>query len=470
MFFQRIYDEDLAQASYLIACQANATAIVVDPRRDIAVYLEIAEREGFQIVAVTETHIHADYLSGSRELAHATGATLYLSDEGGVDWSYGFDHVGLRDGSLIRLGNIVVRAVHTPGHTPEHLSFLVTDGAAASSPGYFLTGDFVFVGDLGRPDLLDEAAGFHDTRFLGARQLFSSLKQQFLTLPDYVQVHPGHGAGSACGKALGAVPSSTVGYERRFSWWASYLEHDDEAGFTEALLAGQPDAPTYFGRMKRQNKAGPTVLGSQPKPVHQHPVHLISGLRLGALLLVDTRPRAAFQEAAVPGSLHLPAGKNFATWAAWLIDPERDERDIVLLAQDTAEATRLRAVLERVGIDRVIGYVSSLDGLPLEPQRTVDAATASSLIKEAFVLDVRTKHEFDAGHIHSATQIHAGRLSQRLEQLPRDRTILVHCQSGARSAAAVSALRAAGFDNVTELQGGYEAWVRRMQVMPRSSR
>jgi hydroxyacylglutathione hydrolase len=460
MFFQQIYDQDLAQASYLIGCQAKGTAIVVDPRRDIGVYTELAARENLKIVAITETHIHADFLSGALELAHQTGAALYLSDEGGLDWSYGFEHIGLRDGGEIRLGNISLKAVHTPGHTPEHLSFLVTDGATANEPGFFLTGDFVFVGDIGRPDLLDEAAGAVDSRFLGARQLFKSLQEKFLTLPDYVQVFPGHGAGSACGKALGAVSSSTVGYERRFAWWSSYLKQNDLAGFTEALLSGQPDAPSYFGRMKRQNKAGPAILGHLPKPVFHSSTNLNSALRLEALLLVDTRPRAEFQSAAVPGSLHLPVGKNFVTWASWLIDTEQDTRDIVLVCHDLLEATRLRDALLRVGIDRVKGYVLSLIGSPLEPQQAISLREAKTKLERAFVLDVRTQAEFEAGHIAGATHIHAGRLMHNLERLPKDRLVLVHCQSGARSAATVSALRAAGFGNVLELEGGYDAWTK----------
>jgi hydroxyacylglutathione hydrolase len=464
MFFQQIYDQDLAQASYLIGCQANGTAIVVDPRRDIGVYTELAAQENLKIVAVTETHIHADFLSGARELAAATGAALYLSDEGGQDWAYGFEHIGLRDGSEIRLGNINLKAVHTPGHTPEHLSFLVTDGATANEPGFFLTGDFVFVGDLGRPDLLDEAAGGVDTRFFAAKQLFKSLQEKFLTLPDYVQVFPGHGAGSACGKALGAVSSSTVGYERRFAWWVSYLEQNDEADFVQALLAGQPDAPSYFGRMKRQNKAGPTILGYLPKPVFHSATNLNSALRLEVLLLVDTRPRAEFQNAAVPGSLHLPLGKNFVTWASWLIDPELDTRDIVLVAHDLLEATRLRDALLRVGIDRVKGYVLSLIGLPLEPQQPIGVREAQTKLKEVFVLDVRTQAEFEAGHIDGATHIHAGRLLNNLERIPKDHPVLVHCQSGARSAAAISALRAAGLSNLLELEGGYDTWMKAVLV------
>ncbi|MCH8127844.1 MBL fold metallo-hydrolase, partial [candidate division KSB1 bacterium] len=213
MFFQRIYEDGLAQASYLIGCQETGTALVIDPKRDIDTYLEIADRENLRITHITETHIHADFLSGARELKAATGAELLLSAEGGSDWLYGYDHIGLKDGDLFKFGNIKVEVMHTPGHTPEHISFLVNDMQSGDVPVMFFSGDFVFVGSVGRPDLLEKAAGIAGTQEQGARQLFQSLKK-FKALPDHVQVIPGHGAGSACGKALGAVPATTVGYEK----------------------------------------------------------------------------------------------------------------------------------------------------------------------------------------------------------------------------------------------------------------
>jgi hydroxyacylglutathione hydrolase len=459
MYFKQIYDNDLAQASYLIGCQANGSAIVIDPRRDIQIYLETAALEGLNITAVSETHVHADYLSGARELANATGATLYLSDEGGPDWHYGFDHTGLRDGSQIRLGNLTITAVHIPGHTPEHLGFLITDGASANEPGFFLTGDFVFVGDIGRPDLLDEVASGMETRFVGAKQLFSSLQQKFLTLPDYVQVWPGHGAGSACGKALGAVASSTVGYERRFGWWATYLEHNDEAGFTQALLEGQPDAPTYFARMKRQNKTGPDLLGQRESLEQYSPAQLRHALENGAIL-IDTRVQEAFQAASMPGSIHLPKSKNFATWAGWLLRPEPD---YVLLAENHETASDLRDRLARIGVDQIVGFTNTLEGVPLESKAPITLEQFYAL-KNPFVLDVRTSSEHAAGHLPNAKHIHAGRLLANLERIPRDRPVVVHCQGGARSAAAVSVLRANGFENVLDLGLGYEGWIAQSTV------
>jgi hydroxyacylglutathione hydrolase len=457
MLFARIYDEDLAQASYFVGCQATGEAAVVDPRRDIRVYLDEAENNNLSIVTVTETHIHADYLSGSRELAAATGASLYLSGEGPAEWQYGFEGEKLHDGDEIRVGNVTLRAIHTPGHTPEHLSFLVTDGKTTDEPGLVLTGDFVFVGDLGRPDLLDEAAGGRNTRFVGARQIFASLRERFLVLPDYVQVWPGHGAGSACGKALGAVPSSTVGYERLFSWWGRYIERRDEEGFVEALLEGQPDAPAYFGRMKRQNKAGPILLEKRQPLRPYDAASLEASLTAGENILVDTRPSENFARGAVPGSLDIPAGRSFATRASWVLDPEKDARPIVLLAGNEAEASDLRDKLSRVGVDNVAGYVSSLRGLRKERVAFVAPEDLEEL-GNPFVLDVRAKREYEAGHIPGATRLHGGRVMWHLDELPRDRPIVVYCQSGSRSAVVASALRAAGFDEVVELEGSYEGY------------
>ncbi len=463
MLFLRFYDDDLAQASYLIGCQQHGIAIVIDPRRDIGEVLAEAEKHGMRIVAVTETHIHADYLSGARELAAATGAALHLSSEGGEDWRYGFSHEPLTDGSEIELGNITLRAMHTPGHTPEHLSFLVTDGATSSEPGFILTGDFVFVGDLGRPDLLDESAGGKETRVPMAKQLYASLVEKFWPLPDYVQVWPGHGAGSACGKALGAVPSSTVGYEKLVAWWASYVKSGNLDGFVSALLDGQPDAPSYFSRMKRLNRDGPPVLGEREPLRRYSPDELAALLAKGEVRFIDTRPKEAYHRSTLPGALHLPAGKTFATWAAWLIDPERDPRPLVLLARDQEQAHALRDKLSRVGIDEVRGYLDSLDGLELVSQPQASWEEAERL-GHAMVLDVRAKSEYQAGHVPGAKQIHSGRLMSRLDELPKERPILVHCQSGNRSAAAASALRAQGFDNVYDVEGGFEAWLERYRA------
>lgn len=457
MLLERIYDEDLAQASYFIGCQAKGEAIVIDPRRDLTPYLDLARRNGMKIVAVTETHIHADYLSGTRELAAATGATMYVSGEGGEDWQYGFEAERLHHGDVIRLGNIVVEARHTPGHTPEHLSFRVTDGAFSDHPGYYFSGDFVFVGDLGRPDLLDEAAGGVNTRFAGARALFASLRDEFLTMPDYVQVHPAHGAGSACGRALGSIASTTVGYERENAWWAPYLRDDDEDGFVTALLDGQPDAHAYFARMKRQNKLGPAVLGEPAPLVEFDNASLAGRLASDELIFVDTRHNSAVHAGTVARSLNVPGVGKAASYGAWVYDPERESRPLVLLADNEATARAYRDHLVRVGIDTVIGYTPSLDGLPLVVPAVIaqkDLGDAS----RALLLDVRNRTEFADGHIPGAAQLSGGRVLWHLDELPTDGRIIAYCQSGVRVSVAASALRRAGYD-VAELEGSYLGWL-----------
>ncbi|GAB2563878.1 MBL fold metallo-hydrolase [Leucobacter ruminantium] len=467
MLLERIYDEDLAQASYIIGCQANGEALVVDARRDIAVYLDIAERNGMRIVGVTETHIHADYLSGTRELAAATGAPIYLSDEGGPDWTYGseFDEspagpaIRMKHGHQLRFGNITVEAVYTPGHTPEHLSFLITDGAQSTEPGFMLTGDFVFVGDLGRPDLLDEAAGGVDTRFQGAKDLYASLKHRFLTLPDYVQVLPAHGSGSACGKALGAIPTSTVGYERNFSWWGKHLQNDDEQGFIDELLSGQPDAHAYFGRMKTQNKTGPAVIGEAPGLREYTAGELSDALAEDAVIFVDTRHHAEVHQGTVARSLNVPGIAKAASYGAWVVNPEVEERPLVVLAASREEAEQLRDHLIRVGIDTVRGYITSLDGLDLAVPKLIEPEELDSF-EHVMLLDVRNKTEYADGHLPGAAQLSGGRVMWHLDELPFSDagTIVTYCQSGARNSVAASALRRAGYD-VAELDGSYLGWI-----------
>ena len=460
MLLERIYDEDLAQASYLIGCQASGEALVIDPRRDLGEVLSRAQAHGLRIVAVTETHIHADYLAGTRELAAATGATVYVSDEGGPDWTYGpeFDGaVRMKDGHCIRIGNLTVEAVHTPGHTPEHMSLLVTDGPQAAEPGYLFSGDFVFVGDLGRPDLLDEAAGGVDTRFVGAQQMYASLRDRFLALPDYVQVHPAHGAGSACGKALGAIPSTTVGYERAFAWWSRYLRNDDEQGFIDELLGGQPDAHAYFGRMKRQNREGPAVLGTLPDLVEYTPDRLRQELEEDRVILVDTRHNSLVHEGTVAGSLNIPGAAKTASFGAWAYDPESETRPVVLLAGSDEDARRMRDHLVRVGIDAVRGWIGSLDGLELVVPRQV-SPTELDDVDHVMLLDVRNKTEFASGHVPGAHQLSGGRVLWHLDELPERGTIVSYCQSGVRNSVAASALRRAGYD-VAEMEGSYQGWV-----------
>lgn len=454
MYFQHIYEKGLAQASYLIGCQATGEALVIDPRRDIDVYLEEAEKNNLRITHIAETHIHADFLSGARELAAATGAMMYLSDEGGADWQYGFEHRGVRDGDSFMVGNLRLDVMHTPGHTPEHISFLLTDTPASDQPVMMFTGDFVFVGDVGRPDLLEKAAGIKGTRESGARDMFASL-QKFKALPDHIQIWPGHGAGSACGKALGAVPSSTVGYEKVANW---ALRIEDEATFVAELLDGQPEPPTYFAMMKKLNKLGPAVLGGLPHPARltlkQFGEAVADGVRI-----IDTRDKLSFAGGHFPDSINIQDNNAFSTWAGWVLDYETP---FLLVASDSRIEELTKALL-RIGLDNLVGYVTEMDriGDAGHSMRVMKQITVEELRmhrENYHVLDVRGYSEHAAGRIPDSQNIHAGYLANRFADIPTDKTVVVHCVSGDRSSIATSILLSLGCQDVRNLTCGFNGW------------
>ena len=474
MFVKRFFEPLIAQNSYLIGCSSAHEAIVIDPNRDIQPYLDAAEREGLQITHVTETHIHADFLSGARELAHRTGARLCLSDEGGQDWKYQFDHnVKLKHGDRITIGNVRLEVLHTPGHTPEHVTFLITDGASADQPIAAVTGDFIFVGDVGRPDLLERAAKMAGTMEQSAKTLWQSL-QEFKAHPDWLQLWPGHGAGSSCGKGISAIPHSTLGYERLFNW---AFTAKSEAEFVKSVLTGQPEPPAYYAAMKQMNKLGPPLLGATPAPrFMKHPAARISPrpepspLRAGDLvnvltrgaLVIDTRPAAEFARGHMPGTLNIPLNGSFVTWAGWLVPYISDFYAIV--DDESAERLKeLRRALSLIGLDRFVGYFSdtaiahaAAEGTTLG---TVDQMTPDQLraTEGVTVIDVRNANEWNGGHLPSAIHIPLGHLAERIAEVPADRQMVVHCQTGGRSAIAASLLKRLGRDRVSNLAGGYDA-------------
>jgi hydroxyacylglutathione hydrolase len=462
MILKRFYDEKLAQASYLVGCAATGDALVVDPNRDVEQYIDAAAAESLRITHVAETHIHADYVSGLCELVARTNAQAYLSDEGGSGWEYGFadaiDAIRLKDGAEFRVGNIRVQALHTPGHTPEHLTFLITDTAGADEPMGAFTGDFVFVGDVGRPDLLEKAAGVAGAMEAGARQLHESL-QRFREHADWLQLWPGHGAGSACGKALGAVPSTTLGYEKRFNWGFS---HESEGDFVEAVLAGQPEPPRYFAEMKRINRDGPRVLGGFSRPARGGVDTLDAVLRSGGMV-IDVRPWAEYRKRHVAGSISIPLNRSFTKWAGWLIPYERDFH---IIAPDDGVDEAVRD-LAMIGLDRVTRWYSAYiieewaaAGRPLATIDEVEPAAVRAAYDagEALVLDVRARNEWEECHVPGARHIPLGHLAERVNELPSGQPIVVHCKGGGRSAIAASLLRRAGFTDVLNLAGGFDRW------------
>ncbi|WP_181347619.1 MBL fold metallo-hydrolase [Thalassobacillus sp. CUG 92003] len=458
MYFESFFDENLAQKSYLIGCQRTGEALVIDPARDLSAYFETAEKEGFTLSAAAETHIHADFVSGAKEMAKQAEATLYLSNEGEADWKYQYveyiAHQLLNDGDVFYVGNIKLEVMHTPGHTPESLSFILTDeGGGADTPMGVFTGDFVFVGDVGRPDLLEKAAGETGSSESSAATMYDSI-QRFKSLPDYVQIWPGHGAGSACGKSLGSVPLSTVGYEKRTNW---AFQIEDRATFVQQLLEGQPEPPKYFAMMKKLNKEGPAYVNQQSVSMMD-----LDQLDTEKQFVVDTRPSSAFAEGHLPGTINIPFNASFANWAGWLL-PYNQE---ISLIGDPSHREDIQKVLQSIGLDHLKGMVDAQELENMSKLETYEEISAAQL-KEYFrheeeflIVDVRYQSEWDAGHIENALHVMLGDLPERINEIPADKTPIVHCRSGARAAIAVSILQANGFKQTKNLKGGYLAWTK----------
>ena len=465
MIFRRFYDENLAQASYLIACEKSREAIVVDPNSDVGLYTRAAGADRVKIAHVTETHIHADFLSGAQALATAAGATLHLSGAGDGDWAYADAPLrkanALRDGTRIRFGTVEITARHTPGHTPEHMIFLVADLERGADAVGALTGDFVFVGDVGRPDLLERAAGEAGTMERSARQLFQSL-QKFRSQPDHLQIWPGHGAGSACGKSLGAMPQTTLGYEKLFNWAFAQQSEED---FVSRVLENQPVPPRYFAVMKRLNRNA----DSHPKTVA--PKYLgyaqLEKALAKKMMVVDCRPAPKFAAAHVPGTLNVPLGKSFLNWMGALVP---DEQDFFLLTEVESDDA-VKSILHdlcKIGLTRVRGifpsdviaeWKSHGNGLERVPQ--LDPIGLEKLARKGAVkiIDVRNPDEWSRGHLRGAIHIPLATLPERIGELQSGTPVVLHCKGGGRSSIATSLLQAHGVSNVANLDGGYEALV-----------
>ena len=453
MYFKQFFDEKLAQYAYMIGCQANGTAVVIDPMRDIDQYIDHAAKQGLTIVAAADTHIHADYISGLREFADR-GVKVYASDEGDADWKYewlidsDYDYEFMNDGDEFKIGNITVKAWHTPGHTPEHLTFLITDGAAADEPMGMATGDFVFVGDVGRPDLLESAAGQENVMEPSARTLYKTV-EQFKKMPEYMQVWPGHGAGSACGKALGAIPETTVGYELRYN--NSLKSATSEDSFVQFILEGQPEPPLYFARMKRDNKIGPALIGGLPQPKRLTLKELGEVADKEGAVILDSRERGEYAAGHIPGAILSPFNKQFNTVAGSYIT---EDEEIYLLIEEHQLKEAVRD-LYNIGLDKVKGFFTARDlllykeqGNELNKLETATFKTAENRDENSEILDVRKASEFSQANIEGAINIAHTRLLPALDSLDKNKKYYVHCMTGGRSAAASSLLKKNGFNAV----------------------
>jgi hydroxyacylglutathione hydrolase len=457
MLIHQFVAKGLAHYSYAVGSKESHEVAIIDPERDIKTYLNYAAENRLKITHVLETHIHADFASGARELAEKTGAELLLSAyDKGEKYEYAFPHKELHDGDAIHMDGITIKALHTPGHTPEHMSFAATQNGE-SAPKALFSGDFLFVGALGRPDLLGD-----DAKEALAHQLYKSVRTKLKDLPDSVEVYPGHGAGSLCGSGMGKASSSTMGDERQMN---PYLQKMSEAEFVEKILSASPEFPDYYLRMKQLNSKGAPILEGltrlgKPLEIDEFAAHACNE---GVIL--DVRHPLAFGGGHIDGSVNIGMPDQLSFWAAWVMPYNKP---IYLVVEDETHVRPTIQALVRVGLDDIRGYLrpgfvnwvnSGKDFIDL-PQASVHALNDFLEIGEPItVLDVRSKGEWNDGHIEGAKHIYLGDLHKKIKQLnDPEETIFCICGGGNRSSIASSILMMNGFENVYNVFGGMTAW------------
>jgi glyoxylase-like metal-dependent hydrolase (beta-lactamase superfamily II)/rhodanese-related sulfurtransferase len=454
MIFSQHYLGCLSHASYLIGDESTGRAVVVDPRRDIGVYLAEAAAKGLRIERVIETHLHADFLSGHLELADRTGAVISFGEAADLD----FPTEPLVDGQRIALGEVTLEIRATPGHTPESICVLVFEHADDPVPYGALTGDTLFVGDVGRPDLFaSSASGFTTDRL--ARMLYHSLHGRILDLPDETRIFPAHGAGSACGKQLSSETSSTLGEQRRSNYALAAMTEDD---FVAAVTEGQPVRPAYFSFDAQRNRQAHQLLDEHSPPPPMDLTTVVARQQAGALLL-DTREPVDFAAAHLRGSINVGLQGRFAEWAGEVLDPGRD----IVLVGDPTTALESRVRLARIGFDRVVGYLIEPGQLLIGRPDLVEASSRVTVVELAELIgvqadiqlvDVRNPGETVEGTLPAARAVPLAELVGSLDEFDPETPTVVYCAGGYRSLVASSVLRHAGFTDVSDLLGGYGAW------------
>jgi glyoxylase-like metal-dependent hydrolase (beta-lactamase superfamily II)/rhodanese-related sulfurtransferase len=455
MYTQQFFIEGLACASYLVGCDSQGVAAVIDSDRIVQKYLDAAQARGLQITHIIETHLHADHVSGNTDLAARTGADIYIHEAGEAE----FPHKPLTDGEVIELGYVRIQVMHTPGHTPESVTLLIADTTRSPEPWLAMTGDTLFVGDIGRPDLVGPEAA----RGL-AGDMYESLFHRILPLGDSLLVYPGHGAGSLCGKSIGAMRSTTLGFERRYNL---ALAPRDQASFVDFAVNDLPEQPGNHRRIKAMNRMGPEPVGEveeQPLTVRQAVAHLQQGA-----VLLDTRPKKDYSEAHIPGSVHLEADSRLGNRIGFMFS---SERPVILLLDELSQYREIFHNLLRVGYDNILGYLAeSLEswqelGLPIasgdiqdiEPLELHLLLQTVSEGESPLVLDVREPWEFRRGHVPGARLIPLGQLAERIGELEPERPVAVICASGNRSQSAAAMLGQRDFQKVFNVVGGTNAW------------
>lgn len=460
MLLHQRFVPGLAIATYLVGDERSCEAAVIDPTRDVDELIQYARGHGLHIRYILETHVHADFVSGSLELKTRLNnePVIHASGLGGKEWTPRYADRAVNDGDEIRLGSIRLQAMHCPGHTPEHIAWALFDEARSHEvPWILFTGDFLFVGDVGRPDLLGE-----EQQKLLAHQLYHSVFEKLNGLPDITEIFPAHGAGSLCGKALSSRRSSTVGFERRFN---PSLVSKPEEQWVRDLMADMPLAPPYFRRMKKLNQEGPAVIGMELPGQRRWSAREVYNRMCEHCLILDVRSKEAFASAHIPGAINIPVGPSLPTWAGWVLP--YDHPTLVVL-ENSAQMPEVTQTLLRVGLDEVKGYLEGgmdaweTGGFPLTSLPTLSVHDLKEKIKkhngDLTVLDVRTEKEWKEGHIEGALHIHGGKLQERFAEVPRDKAVAVVCGSGYRSSIAASFLLREGYQQVMNVAGGMTAW------------
>jgi hydroxyacylglutathione hydrolase len=452
LVFKTIQTAGIAELSYLVGDDDEGVGAVFDPRADCDVYIDAAREAGVAITHIFETHIHADLVSGSRELcARLESAKIYASGEGGAE--YGFDPEKVKDGDRFTFGEVLVTARHTPGHTPEHMSYLLGEAEHPDEPWAVLTGDSLFVSSAGRPDLLGEK----HTKQL-AEQQFHTLRDFYLKLPDHVMIYPNHGAGSPCGADIGARLSSTIGYERKFN---KFLQFTDAKSFSDYAIKTAPPVPHYYPIMKKVNAEGPKVLGNLPRVPGLPPKAFKDALEKKASVLVDVRNMLAFGGGHIAAALNIGGTPILSIWAGWMLDPEEP---ILLVLEDDDDLERIVRLFVRTGYTKFAGYLLGgmkawdAAGFPLERIGQMSVHELNERKSALQVVDVRSPGEWKRGHVPGARHIFLPELRKRMNELDRNKPTAVYCGSGYRASIATSILKQQGFNDLWNVPGSWEAW------------
>jgi len=448
MLVKQYFVEDLAHSSYILA--GDETCAIIDPRRDIQLYIDEAKKLGVEITHILETHLHADFVSGHIDLAKETDATIYMPESANSS----FEHIGLKEGDKFKIEDMEISILETPGHTPEHISYLVKDLSRGDEPVSVFCGDTLFIGDVGRPDLFPGRAEEL------AKKLFNSLHNKLLKLPDFCEVYPAHGAGSLCGRAMGAKRTSTIGYEKKYN---EVLQIKDKNKFIKELTVDMPPAPDHFSRCSAINAKGPTSFEDLPE-MKIMPAEEFNNAYDNDVIVLDVRAYDAFGGQFIPKSLNIDFGGNLPTFAGWVIPPDKD---ILIVAENEEQAKETAIILRRVGLDNIIGYLEgglyqwSNNAYDVDHIKQISVNNLKVLLEEndnIQLIDVRAPGEYAENHIHNAINIPAPDLRNKYKLLNENKEYVLTCNSGHRSSLAASIIKQNGIYNVSNLAGGMIAF------------